>query len=63
MVLCCSGLFLEAIIGFIWDAFLDANWDANWDFNWDSNWDVYWDANWDVNVKIINPQLPTLDIN
>ena len=30
-------IFLEAIIGIIWDAFVDANWDANWDINWDAN--------------------------
>ena len=31
--------FLEAIMGIIWDAFLDDNWNANWDANCDANWD------------------------
>ena len=29
--------FLEAILGVIWYAFVDANWDINWDSNWDAN--------------------------
>ena len=49
MVLCYSGRFLEAILGIIWDAFVDANWDVKWDANWDVNWDDKWDANWDIN--------------
>ena len=47
--------FLEAIIGIIWDVFLDANrdvnLDANWDDNFDANWDPIWDANWDANHR------------
>ena len=39
MVLCYSRHFLEAILGVIWDAFVDPNWDINWDSNWDANWD------------------------
>ena len=42
MVLCYSttiqDVFLEAIMGVIWDAFnLDPNWDINCDSNWDAN--------------------------
>ena len=40
MVLCYSGCFLEAILGVIWDDFVDANWDVNWDVNWDDNCDA-----------------------
>ena len=36
--------FLEAILGVIWDVFLDGNWDVNLDANWDDNWDANWDA-------------------
>ena len=44
--------FLEAIIGIIWDAFVDANSDVNWDVNQDANWDDNCDANWDVNWDV-----------
>ena len=32
--------FLEAIMGVIWDAFLDVNWYDNWDDNYEANWDA-----------------------
>ena len=49
MVLSYSYHFLEAILGVIWDDFVDANWDTNWDVNCDANWDANWDVNWDAN--------------
>ena len=33
--------FFWAILGVIWDAFLDTNWDIIWDVNCDDNWDAY----------------------
>ena len=35
---------MEAILGLIWDAFLDGNWDVNWDADWDDNYDGNWDT-------------------
>ena len=46
MVLCylttIQDVFLEAILGVKWDAFLDANWDINWDVYWDDTCDSNW---------------------
>ena len=44
-------IFLEAILGVIWDAFVDDNWDINWDANWDDNWGTNWDINCDANYR------------
>ena len=41
--------FLEAILGIIWDVFVDDNWDIDQDANWDDNWVTNWDVNWNAN--------------
>ena len=38
MVHAIQDLFLEAIIGVIWDDFVDTKWDVNWDVIWDANY-------------------------
>ena len=38
MVHAIQDVFLEAIIGVIWDDFMDTNWDVNWDVIWDASY-------------------------
>ena len=63
MVLCYLGRFLEAIIGVIWDVFLDTNWDVNLDANWDGNCDANWDVNQDANQHPKQCQIFKRDTN